>query len=42
LLTDINHLGQVCNTGAVDEYATLGQAPDAKVLESLVNWLDAH
>ena len=42
LLTGINHLGQVCNTGAVDEYATLGQAPDDKVLESLVNWLDAH
>ena len=42
LLTGINHLGQVCNTGAVDEYATLGQAHDDKVLESLVNWLDAH
>ena len=40
LLTDINHLGQVCTTGSVDEYSTLGQAPDDKVLENLVNWLD--
>lgn len=41
-LKDINHLGQVCQTGAVDEYATLGQAPDNRVLESLANWLDSH
>ena len=40
LLTDINHLGQVCTTGSVDEYSTLGQAPDDKVLENLLNWLD--
>ena len=40
LLTDINHLGQMSETGSVDEYATLGQAPDDKVLENLVNWLD--
>ena len=40
LLTDVNHLGQVCTTGSVDEYATLGQAPDNKVLENLVAWLD--
>lgn len=40
LLTDINHLGQVCTTGSVDEYSTLGQAPDDKVLENLVNRLD--
>ena len=40
-LKDINHLGQVCQTGAVDEYATLGQAPDHTVLESLVSWLDS-
>lgn len=40
-LKDINHLGQVCQTGAVDEYATLGQAPDNTVLETLVNWLDS-
>jgi hypothetical protein len=40
-LKDINHLGQVCQTGAVDEYATLGQAPDDMVLETLVNWLDS-
>lgn len=40
-LKDINHLGQVCQTGAVDEYATLGQAPDNRVLESLANWLDS-
>ena len=41
LLTDVNHLGQVCNTGAVDEYPTLGQAPDNKVLENLLPWLDS-
>ena len=40
-LKDINHLGQVCQTGAVDEYANLGQAPDNTVLESLANWLDS-
>ena len=40
-LKDINHLGQMCQTGAVDEYATLGQAPDNRVLESLANWLDS-
>lgn len=40
-LKDINHLGQVCQTGSVDEYATLGQAPDHTVLESLVSWLDS-
>ena len=40
-LKGINHLGQVCQTGAVDEYATLGQAPDDMVLETLVNWLDS-
>ena len=40
-LKDINHLGQVCQTGEVDEYATLGQAPDNRVLESLANWLDS-
>ena len=40
-LKDINHLGQVCQTGAVEEYATLGQAPDNRVLESLANWLDS-
>ena len=40
-LKDINHLGQVCQTGAVEEYATLGQAPDNTVLESLANWLDS-
>ena len=41
LLAGINHLGQMCETGSVDEYATLGQAPDDMVLETLVNWLDA-
>ena len=40
-LKDINHLGQMCETGSVDEYATLGQAPDNMVLETLVNWLDS-
>ncbi len=41
LLAGINHLGQMCETGSVDEYATLGQAPDDMVLETLVNWLDS-
>ena len=40
LLTGINHLGQMSTTGSVDEYATIGQAPDDKVLENLINWLD--
>ena len=40
-LKDINHLGQMCETGSVEEYATLGQAPDDMVLEALVNWLDS-
>ena len=41
LLTGINHLGQMCETGSVDEYASLGQAPDDMVLETLANWLDS-
>ena len=41
-LKEVNHLGQVCKTGLVDEYAALGQAPDDKVLEALVQWLDKH
>ena len=41
LLAGINHLGQMCETGSVDEYATLGQAPDDMVLETLVNWLNS-
>lgn len=41
LLVGINHLGQMSETGSVDEYATLGQAPDDMVLETLVNWLDS-
>ena len=40
-LPDINHLGQVCHTGAVDEYATLGQAPAESVLSALTQWLDS-
>ena len=40
-LKNINHLGQMCETGSVEEYATLGQAPDDMVLETLVNWLDS-
>lgn len=40
-IEDVNHLGQVCQTGAVDEYATLGQAPDKSVLNALVQWLDS-
>lgn len=40
-LKDINHLGQVCQTGAVDEYAALGQAPDDTVVENLLKWLDS-
>ena len=40
-LPNVNHLGQVCQTGAVDEYATLGQSPDESVLSALVQWLDS-
>lgn len=40
-LPDVNHLGQECHTGAVDEYATLGQAPAESVLSALVQWLDS-
>ncbi|MBO7499486.1 MAG: alpha/beta fold hydrolase [Bacteroidaceae bacterium] len=41
LLTGINHLGQMSETGSVDEYSTLGQAPDSIVLEALIQWLDS-
>lgn len=41
LLAGINHLGQKCTTGSVDEYATLGQAPDRQVLDVLLRWLDS-
>ena len=41
LLTGINHLGQMSETGSVDEYSTLGQSPDDKVLENIVKWLDS-
>lgn len=35
----MNHLFQKCETGAVEEYESLGQSPDNKVLESLSAWL---
>lgn len=38
-LEGVNHLGQMCLTGSPDEYATLGQAPDDKVLGALIQWL---
>lgn len=40
LMQGVNHLGQECVTGAVDEYAGLGQAPAQDVLNALVQWLD--
>ena len=42
LLKDINHLGQLLSaesTGAVEEYAKLGQAPSDRVLLPILNWL---
>ncbi|MBQ9864810.1 MAG: alpha/beta hydrolase [Bacteroidales bacterium] len=39
-LKDVNHLGQVCETGSPEEYAALGQSPDGVVLNALVQWLD--
>ena len=39
LMKDVNHLGQKCETGAVEEYATLGQAPCDEVLDVLLQWL---
>jgi pimeloyl-ACP methyl ester carboxylesterase len=39
-LKNINHLGQLCQTGGVDEYQHLGQAPDDQVLLSLATWLE--
>lgn len=37
--TDKNHLFQQCQTGAVEEYATLGQAPDDKVIAQILYWI---
>lgn len=39
LMKNTNHLGQICETGAVEEYAKLGQAPDEEVLKVLIHWL---
>lgn len=36
-----NHLGQTCETGFVDEYARLGQAPNDEILRCLLQWLDS-
>lgn len=39
LMKGLNHLGQQCETGAVEEYSSLRQAPDDRVLDALVQWL---
>ena len=39
LMKGLNHLGQQCETGAVEEYVNPEQAPDDRVLEALVQWL---
>lgn len=41
-LNGINHIGQLCQTGGVDEYQRLGQAPDDTVLLALAAWLELH
>ena len=38
----MNHLFQLCETGAVEEYATLGQSPDPSVLKAIYHWLDSR
>ena len=38
-LMNMNHLFQECKTGAVEEYAELGQSPALKALEILAKWL---
>lgn len=38
-MMQMNHLFQKCETGAVEEYQSLGQAPDNLLLESLSAWL---
>lgn len=40
VLKGINHLGQICETGSVEEYQTLGQSPDDVVLETIVRFLN--
>lgn len=39
LMKGLNHLGQQCETGAVEEYSSPEQAPDDRVLDALVQWL---
>lgn len=36
---DMNHLFQICKTGAIDEYATIDQTIDPTVLEEISNWV---
>lgn len=40
-MPDINHLGQVSKSGSVDEYSSLGQAPDDRVLKAILSWLNS-
>lgn len=39
LCTGMNHLFQYCQTGAIMEYAHLGQSPADDVLESIKDWI---
>lgn len=39
IYTDRNHLFQQCQTGAVEEYQSLGQSPDPAVLADLSRWI---
>lgn len=41
IFPQMNHLFQVCETGAVEEYATLGQSPDEEVLRYLYRWISS-
>jgi fermentation-respiration switch protein FrsA (DUF1100 family) len=36
---DMNHLFQTCQTGAMDEYATIEQTIDPLVLEEISGWI---
>lgn len=42
ILPELNHLFQRAVTGSIGEYESLGQSPDAAVLDRLADWLAAY
>lgn len=42
LCTGMNHLFQHCQTGTVEEYATLGQSPADEVLKAIAGWIQGE